>query len=46
MFVLLKKELHNFFNSATGYIVIGIFLLITGLFLWVFPGSYNILESG
>ena len=46
MLVLLKKELHNFFNSATGYIVIGIFLLVTGLFLWVFPGSYNILESG
>lgn len=46
MFVLLKKELSSFFSSATGYIVIGVFLLITGLFLWIFPGEYNILESG
>ncbi|MDR3705035.1 MAG: gliding motility-associated ABC transporter permease subunit GldF [Paludibacteraceae bacterium] len=46
MIVLLKKELRSFFSSATGYIVIGVFLLITGLFLWVFPGEYNIIESG
>lgn len=46
MIVLLKKELRSFFSSATGYIVIGVFLLITGLFLWVFPGEYNILDSG
>lgn len=46
MIVLLKKELRSFFSSATGYIVIGVFLLFTGLFLWVFPGEYNILESG
>jgi ABC-2 type transport system permease protein len=46
MIILLKKELRNFFSSATGYIVIGVFLLITSLFLWVFPGEYNILESG
>jgi ABC-2 type transport system permease protein len=46
MIVLLKKELRSFFSSATGYIVIGIFLLFTGLFLWVFPGQYNIPESG
>lgn len=30
----------------TGYIVIGIFLTITGLLLWVVPGEYNIPESG
>jgi len=46
MFVLLKKEFLYFFSSATGYIVIGIFLLVTGLFLWTFPGEYNIIESG
>ena len=46
MLVLLKKEFLYFFSSATGYIVIGIFLLTTGLFLWVFPGEYNIMESG
>ena len=46
MFTIFKKELRSFFSSATGYIVIGIFLLVTGLFLWVFPGQYNVLESG
>ncbi len=46
MLVLLKKEFLYFFSSATGYIVIGIFLLATGLFLWVFPGQFNIIESG
>lgn len=46
MIVLLKKEFLYFFSSATGYIVIGIFLLMTGLFLFVLPGQYNILESG
>ena len=46
MFSILKKELRSFFSSATGYIVIGIFLLLTSLFLWIVPGDYNILDSG
>ncbi len=46
MFSVLKKELGSFFSSVTGYIVIGIFLLLTGLFLWIIPGEYNILDSG
>ena len=46
MFSIYKKELRTFFSNATGYIVIGIFLLLTGLFLWVIPGQYNILDSG
>ena len=46
MFVLLKKEFSNFFSSAVGYIIVGIFLTLTGLFLWVFPGEYNIPDSG
>lgn len=46
MFSILKKELRVFFSNATGYIVIGIFLILTGLFLWVIPGEYNILDSG
>ena len=46
MFSIYKKELSAFFSNATGYIVVGIFLLLTGLFLWVIPGSYNILEVG
>jgi ABC-2 type transport system permease protein len=46
MFSIYKKELGAFFSNATGYIVTGIFLLLTGLFLWVIPGDFNILESG
>ncbi|HOI26759.1 MAG: gliding motility-associated ABC transporter permease subunit GldF [Paludibacteraceae bacterium] len=46
MLVLLKKEFGNFFASPMGYIVIGVFLVLTSLFLWVFPGEYNILDSG
>ena len=46
MISLFKKELHAFFSNATGYIVIGIFMTITGLFLWVIPGEYNVVDSG
>jgi len=46
MLSLLKKEIRGFFSSLTGYIVIILFLLITSLFLWVFPGEMNIMDSG
>lgn len=46
MFALLKKEINSFFSSPIGYLVIGLFLVVNGLFLWVFQGSYNILDSG
>lgn len=46
MFSLLKKEIASFFGSLTGYVVVFVFLLATSLFLWVFPGNYNIPESG
>ncbi|MFZ4671141.1 MAG: gliding motility-associated ABC transporter permease subunit GldF [Flavobacterium sp.] len=40
------REIKSFFGSPIGYLVIAIFLLINGLFLWVFDGEYNILQSG
>lgn len=43
---LLNKEIQGFFSSLTGYLVIIVFLAITGLCLWVFPGMLNILDSG
>jgi len=46
MFTLFKKEINNFFSSLIGYIVIIVFLLVNSLFLWVFPGQFNILDSG
>ena len=45
MISILKKELNSFFNTSTGYLVILIFLITNGLFLWVFPGSINLLDS-
>lgn len=46
MFAILKKEISSFFSSAIGYLVIGLFLVVTGLFLWVFQGPFNITETG
>jgi len=46
MIALLKKEIFSYFNSLTVYIVVIVFLLANGLFLWVFPGEYNVLEFG
>jgi len=46
MLTLLKKELSGFFSSLTGYIVIIVFLTANGLFLWVFPGDNNVLDTG
>jgi ABC-2 type transport system permease protein len=46
MLALYRKEIAGFFSSLTGYIVIIVFLLINSLFMWVFPGELNILDSG
>lgn len=46
MIILLKKEISSFLSSLIGYIVITVFLLINGLFLWVFHGDFNILNAG
>lgn len=46
MFSLFKKEIIQFFGSIAGYVVVLVFLLTTGLFLWVFGGNYNIPDGG
>jgi len=46
MRVLLFKEIREFFSSLTGYIVIIVFLVTNSLFMWVFPGDLNVLDSG
>jgi ABC-2 type transport system permease protein len=46
MWSLYKKEITSFFSSLTGYLVVGVFLVVTGLFLWVIPGPMNILFGG
>ncbi|WP_417200888.1 gliding motility-associated ABC transporter substrate-binding protein GldG [Bizionia sp.] len=46
MFAILKKEINAFFASSIGYLVIAIFLILNGLFLWLFIGEFNILDNG
>ncbi|WP_066629475.1 gliding motility-associated ABC transporter permease subunit GldF [Labilibacter marinus] len=46
MWSLYRKEIASFFSSLTGYLVVGVFLVLTGLFLWVIPGEMNILFGG
>lgn len=46
MRALFFKEINAFFSSITGYLVIGVFLVVNGLFLWVFQGDFNVLDYG
>ena len=46
MIAQLKKELNVYFSGILGYLIIGIYLLINGLLLWVFDGPFNILSGG
>ncbi len=46
MFAIFKREVQSFFTAPIGYLIVGLFLLLNGLFLWVFKGSYNIFDYG
>ena len=46
MWAIFKREISSFFSSPIAYLIIGLFLLLSGLFLWVFDGPYNILNAG
>ena len=46
MLAIFKKEFNSFFTSTIAYLTIGMFLLINGLFLWVFDEDFNILNAG
>jgi ABC-2 type transport system permease protein len=45
MFTVFKREISSFLSSLIAYIVIVVFLLVTGLFMWVFP-DYSLLDYG
>jgi ABC-2 type transport system permease protein len=45
MWAICKKEFRQFFSNFTGYITVILFLLLNGLFLFVFS-SFNILDYG
>ncbi len=46
MLAIFKREITSFFTSPIAYLVIGLFLLFNGLFLWVFGGAFNLLDYG
>lgn len=39
MLSIFLKEINTFFSSLIGYIVIGVFLILLGLMMWVFPDT-------
>jgi len=43
---IVLREIKSFFGSPIGYLVVALFLVLNGLFLWVFEGDYNIMNSG
>ncbi|QIL77786.1 gliding motility-associated ABC transporter permease subunit GldF [Hymenobacter sp. HDW8] len=45
MFAILRKEFNAFLSSPVAYVVMGVFLVATGLFVWVFPDS-SVLDYG
>lgn len=45
MLTILQKEFNAFLNSPVAYVVLGVFLVATGLFVWVFPDS-SVLDYG
>jgi len=46
MLAIFKREIKSFFSSPIGYLVIGLFLLLNGLFLWLLKGPFNIFDYG
>jgi ABC-2 type transport system permease protein len=46
MYSIYKKEIVSFFSSLTGYIAIIVFLALTGWFMWINPGEFNVLDGG
>jgi len=42
MYSLYRKEINSYLSSLIGYIFIGVFLVIAGLFIWVFPNLNNV----
>jgi ABC-2 type transport system permease protein len=45
MWAICKKEWTQYFSGLTGYLIIGFYLLVNGLFLFVLP-NYNIFDFG
>ncbi|MFI5222206.1 MAG: ABC transporter permease, partial [Bacteroidia bacterium] len=45
MYSILKKEIRSFLSSLIAYVVMIVFLIAIGLFMWVLP-DYNVFDTG
>lgn len=45
MWAIFRKELNLFFSSLIAYVVVAVFLVLNGLFIWILPDT-SILEYG
>lgn len=43
MLAIFNKEVRGFFSTPTGYVIVGVFLALLGLIMWVFP-DYSVLD--
>lgn len=49
MLTLYLKEIRSFLSSLIGYIAIGVFITLIGIFMWIIPsdsGGSNVLDNG
>lgn len=49
MFTLYLKEIRSFLSSLIGYVAIGVFITLIGVFMWLIPSEStgtNVLENG
>lgn len=43
---ILFKEVSTFFSTITGYVAVGIYLVVTSWFIWISPGEFNVIDGG
>ena len=46
MWALVKREWYVYFSSPLGYLILGLFLTLSTLFLWFLDTEYNLLNAG
>ena len=46
MWALVKREWYVYFSSPLGYLILGLFLTLSTLFLWFLDTEYNLLNPG
>ena len=46
MLALFLKDFRSFFSNILGFVILGLFLVLSTLFLWVIPGPFNVFEQG